>query len=28
LIQFSSWRQPDDAAARDGRRAMKAEWVV
>jgi G3E family GTPase len=27
LFQLSSWRQPD-ALARDGRRAMKAEWVV
>jgi len=28
LFQFSSWRQPDDALVRAGRRAMKAEWVV
>lgn len=28
LFQFSSWRQPDDALGRDGRRAMKAEWVA
>jgi G3E family GTPase len=28
LFQFSSWRQPDDVLARDGRHAMKAEWVV
>lgn len=27
LFQFSSWRKPDDALARDGR-AIKAEWVV
>jgi len=28
LFQLSSLRPPDDALARDGRRSMKAEWVV
>jgi G3E family GTPase len=28
LFQFTSWKRPDDAPAREGRRAMKAEWVV
>ena len=27
LFQFSAWRRPDDALARDGRHAIKAEWV-
>ena len=28
LFQFSSWKKPVDALARDDRRAIKAEWVV
>jgi G3E family GTPase len=28
LFRFSSWKKPDDALARDDRRAIKAEWVV
>jgi G3E family GTPase len=28
LFQLSSWKRPDDRLARDGRGAMKAEWVV
>ena len=28
LFHLSSWKRPDDALAREGRRTMKAEWVV
>jgi G3E family GTPase len=28
LFQFSSWKKPVDALARDDRRAIRAEWVV
>jgi G3E family GTPase len=28
LFRFSSWKKPDDPLTRDGRRTMKAEWVV
>jgi len=28
LFRLSSWKKPDDPLARDGRRTMKAEWVV
>jgi G3E family GTPase len=28
LFQFSSWKKPVDALARDDRRTIKAEWVV
>jgi G3E family GTPase len=28
LFQFSSWKKPVDALARDDRRSIKAEWVV
>jgi G3E family GTPase len=28
LFQFSSWKKPADALARDDRPAIKAEWVV
>jgi G3E family GTPase len=28
LFQFSPWRKPDDALARESGRAIKAEWVV
>jgi G3E family GTPase len=28
LFRISSWRRPDDAEAKGGRRAIKAEWVA
>jgi hypothetical protein len=28
LFQFSSWKKPVDALARDDIRTIKAEWVV
>jgi hypothetical protein len=28
LFQFSSWKKPVDALAREDRRAIRAEWVV